>query len=369
MIIKNNYHECITNLACSIQKNFNLDYEHNTLPYLDEILEQRKPKNVVLLLFDGMGNNILDRTLDKNDFFIKNKLKKITTVFPATTVAATTSIITGLNPVETGMLGWNSYYKDLDKVITTFFSVEKGDKTKTFIEEAEKYRKKNMIEKSIVDRINEKKEFFGYQFFPFGKDAYKDINDMLDKITELCNQDGKKYIYGYDDNPDAIMHAFGCDSKSSIEAIKYRNYLVEEFSKKVHDTIIIVIADHGHVNVEQLHLEDYPDIVDCLAKNTSLEPRAVNFFIKPERKKDFEKLFEHYFSTDFYLCSKEEIIQSKIFGDGKENKVFRDMLGDYLAIAKGNKSLLFQGNEVHRSQHAGYLDDEIYIPLIVIDCI
>ena len=100
MIVKYNYNECLTNLACSIRKYFNLDYKHNTLDYIDQILSDYKPKNVVTILCDGMGSNIIDRMLNKDSFLIKNRIKTITTVFPATTVAATTSIITGYNPVE-----------------------------------------------------------------------------------------------------------------------------------------------------------------------------------------------------------------------------------------------------------------------------
>ena len=120
MLVRNNYNECITNLACSIRKYFGLDYKHNTLDYIDKILEEYNPKNVVTILCDGMGYNIMDRMLDKNSFLMKNRIKAITTVFPATTVAATTSIMTGLNPVESGMLGWDMYYKELDKIITVY---------------------------------------------------------------------------------------------------------------------------------------------------------------------------------------------------------------------------------------------------------
>ena len=55
-------------------------------------------------------------------------------------------------------------------------------------------------------------------------------------------------------------------------------------------------------------------------------------------------------------------------GDGVENEIFRDALGDYLAIGKTDKTLLYEGSEVLKSQHAGYTDDEILVPLIVIDC-
>ena len=73
MEVKNNYHECLTNLACSIRKYFDLDYKHNTLSYIDEVLEKEKPKNVVIILCDGMGSNILDRTLNYGDFLLEHK--------------------------------------------------------------------------------------------------------------------------------------------------------------------------------------------------------------------------------------------------------------------------------------------------------
>ena len=62
---------------------------------------------------------------------------------------------------------------------------------------------------------------------------------------------------------------------------------------------------------------------------------------------------------------KQDIIDSKLFGDGEENEIFDSALGDYIAIAENsNKCLLVEGDELLISQHAGYTDDEIYVPLI-----
>ena len=51
MKVKNNYNECLTNLACSIRKHFELDYNHNTLDYIDKLLEEKQPKNVIVMLY------------------------------------------------------------------------------------------------------------------------------------------------------------------------------------------------------------------------------------------------------------------------------------------------------------------------------
>lgn len=367
MKVRNNYNECLTNLACSIRKYFELEYKHSTINYIDDILDETKPKNVVTILCDGMGSNIMDRILLEDSFLLKHRIKSISTVFPATTVAATTSMMTGLNPFETAMLGWDMYYKDIDKTITTFMNSEKGDKEYIQLQEAIEYKNKHMITKTIMEEINEKNEDLGYTLFPFGENSYIDINDMYNKIKYLCKKDGKKYIYAYDIEPDHTMHELGNDTNEVTEIIKNINFKVEELSKELKDTIIFVVADHGHKNVENIMLEDYPDIVECLERNTSIEPRAVNFFIKGNKTKKFERLFNNYFNEDFNLYTKEDVIESNLFGDGKENEIFRDILGNYLAIAKTNKTLLYGGSEALKSQHAGYTDDEIYVPLIIIN--
>ena len=366
MKVRNDYHECLTNLACSIRKYFNLDYKHNTLSYIDEILEKEKPKNVVTILCDGMGANILDRTLNYGDFLLEHKFKNIYTVFPATTVAATTSMMTGLNPVETGMLGWDMYFKDIDKVITTFVGSEKSDPTHTPLKEALEYRRKHMITKTIMEEINEKGEYQGYIVSPYCDTPYNNISEMYETIKEKCLKPGRKYIYAYNPEPDSTMHAYGCNSEKAKKLIREINYEIEKLANEVDDTIIFVVADHGHINIESIFLDNYPDIVDCLKMNTSLEPRAVNFFIKDDKKEEFEYLFNKYFKDYFDLYQMDDVIKSHLFGDGEENEIYRDALGDYLAIAKSNKSIIYGGSTPLVSQHAGYTDDEIFVPLVLI---
>ena len=78
-----------------------------------------------------MGYNILNRTLNEESFFRKNLVKRLTSVFPATTTAATTSIRTGLDPIEHCWLGWNTYIKPIDQVITLFIGCDKITKEKS----------------------------------------------------------------------------------------------------------------------------------------------------------------------------------------------------------------------------------------------
>jgi len=363
-IVIPNYEECITNLACSIMKNFDLKTNHNSLPLIDDILK-KKSKNVVVILYDGMGLNIMNKVLDANSFLVKHTLKGISSVSPSTTTAATTSIMSGLNPVEHGWLGWDLYIKPVNKIVTMFLNTIKD--TDSLVADYN-VSKKYYPYKTITEQINEKGLYHSKILFPFGEDFYTDIDDMNKRILQDCKKEGRQYIYAYYTDPDSTMHDFGTDSEKSIEVIKMINRKTEELCSKLSDTTVIVTADHGHINSEGILLTDYPDFMDTLASDIWIEGRFSTFKVKENKEKLFTDLFNKYFSEHFILKTKQEVIDEKIFGNGEENSLFRDSLGDYFALAISNKYFRYNEFSVNlKSMHAGFTEDEMIIPLIVIE--
>jgi hypothetical protein len=82
----------------------------------------------------------------------------------------------------------------------------------------------------------------------------------------------------------------------------------------------------------------------------------------------FKNKFVQLFGDDFKLYEKQKVINSNLFGNGKQHELFEEAIGDFIAIAyDSNKCIITEGDEVFTSHHAGYSDDEIYVPLIVID--
>ena len=92
-----NYEENnLVNLSNSILTYFDVKTFHNTLEYLDKLLEEKKYKNVVLFVCDGLGFYNLKKLL-KNDDFLRNKeIYELSSVFPPTTAAATTTLLSVL---------------------------------------------------------------------------------------------------------------------------------------------------------------------------------------------------------------------------------------------------------------------------------
>lgn len=164
------------------------------------------------------------------------------------------------------------------------------------------------------------------------------------------------------------MHALGVDHEYVKENIRYINSLICELSSMLDNSLIIVMADHGLVDAKALYLEDYPKIQEMLVRRPSLETRAVNFFVKNGYKDEFKKEFNKHFKDDFILMSKEEVLEKELFGKGKKNLRIDEVVGDYIAFAIGDKALEWEkGGFIMEARHAGLTQEEMEVPLIVID--
>ena len=189
---------------------------------------------------------------------------------------------------------------------------------------------------------------------------------MNNKIIEECNKDGKKYIYAYYEDPDATMHMTGTNSNDTINVFKMIDESTRELSEKLNDALLIVTADHGHINSKSFTLTNYPDFLDTLSSDFSIEPRFCSFTVKKDKETEFLELFNKYFKDYFILKTKEEIINENWFGVGSEHKEFRNSLGDYIALAISDRHFLSDSSkEFMISHHAGITEDEMRIPLVL----
>lgn len=360
-IVWPDYQNCIANLPNSILKKWNLATVGDSLPLADAYLK-KEYKNVVVLLLDGMGTSILENILDKNGPFRSHLVGSYKSVFLSTTVAATTSAMSGQQPCEHSWLGWECYYPQVDKNVVVFFNTVQGTD-----EPAADYNVPWTVTpyKNVVTTINEAggKAYGCAPFLPPHPDS---LEDICSQIKNLCAEDGQKYIYAYWRDPDGVLHRNGCKSNEAKEALISIEKTVQNLAEELSDTLILITADHGHIDTDYVVLQDYPELCDCLIRLPSLEPRTLNLFVKEDKKDFFEKEFNKLFGDKFLLMPMEEVISRQLFGTGTPHEHFRSMLGNYLAIAISDLTI-FYTDERLVSMHGGLTEDEMIIPLIVFE--
>ncbi len=385
------YDNCLVNLSNSILKKYGAETTAKTLAIADEYLAKNY-KNVVLILLDALGSKSLEDHLDEKGFFRSHIKHTYSSVYPATTVAATTSVLSGLYPNQHGWLGWDMFFPELDKNVTVFWNkeqlAEKEDAKPSLGEDGETLvwgndtlaeskivanfdaASKYIPYTNIIDKINGVGgEASAYVAMPYMEPYPKDLDEILARIKDLCNQPGKKFIYSYWNEPDATMHITGTVSGETHKMMVYLEEKLKEELADLSDTLVVITADHGHIDSKNLCMRDYPEVMDCLVRMPSIEPRALNLFVKEECVDVFPEVFKKNFGDDFLLLSKEEVLKEKLFGPGENRPGLEDMLGDYLALAIKETSIYtthFQANGMPGG-HAGLTAEEARIPLIIVE--
>ena len=120
---KPDYDNCLVNLSNSMLNHFGAKISAPTLKMADVLLKKNY-KNVIVLLLDAMGISVIEQHLKPDGFFRSHLAGSYSSVFPPTTVAATTSVLSGLYPNEHGWLGWDMYFPELDKNVTVFTNTD-----------------------------------------------------------------------------------------------------------------------------------------------------------------------------------------------------------------------------------------------------
>lgn len=356
------YQNCGMNVASAVLNHFGAVCHQEQHPCVKQLLDAKTYKNVVIMLFDGLGMQTLSDHLSEDTFLRTHVMQSMTAVFPSTTVAATTSIESGEAPCEHAWLGWSMYFKDMDRTVDVF--LDRDTDTGEFFGGNKSVGFRYMPYRNICQKLEGHVK--AHIVSRYGTDRIDTLDEMLETAAKLCHAEGRRYIYTYWAEPDHTMHEKGVTAVGEI---------VREIDEKVRlfcenagdDTLVMVTADHGLLDCEMLYVEHHPEIRNMCVRRTSVEARVTAFFLRPECLGDFPAAFEKAFGTEhFWLLKSEDAVNMGLFGPGKEHKLLRSFLGDYLAIATDKYSIGWD-YDPHPlvGMHAGMTAREMYVPLIV----
>ena len=359
----------LVTLSNTFLKYYGAPQFHYSIPEIDELLEKGKYKKIVVMLFDGLGSAIQEKHLKESDIIRKKKFLEITSVFPPTTVAATTAFLSGKYPKETSWLGWSQYFKNIDKTIDMFSGRDsfKGE----IITPNPSYLYANY--ENIINIIHKYNSNVETKFvYPDGINDgnaknLKQFEGILDKEMK---EDRNHFIYAYWTDPDSSMHEYGTTHPYVHNIIREINRMVANLAKNNKDNLIVVIADHGLVDLSPMYLDEHKDLYDLIIGDSSIDHRAGSFRIKEGKQEEFKNLFNKYYSDCFDLYTKQEVIDQNIFGLGDTHHLFEEFLGDFLAISTKDKYIccpLKNEDGLLKGGHSGDTPDERRITVSIIN--
>lgn len=377
----------IVNLMSSISNSFGKKHQYQKLKSL-EPEELNNFKNIVLIVVDWLWYNYLKR--QKDSFLFKYLNSKLTTTFLSTTACANTVFQVGYPPQQHALTGWTINLKEVGGItqvlpfisraggeplsknhfnidnIMDIKSFHKGFKGKCF---------------SIIDKNKSKRDFIKYvaketKIIP--TKTYKDTFVELKKLITKESKD-RRFIHAYMDEFDSIQHGHGTNTQKINTLFMDIDKRIKVLSESIKgtNTKIIVVSDHGLINLtkkSEIWIEDIPGLKECLTIPITGEPRVRDCFVRPGKVKDFKKIIESKMSQYCRCFKGEQLIKDNFYGLGVPNKKLFDRVGDYVLIMKKNYVLrdMLANYEHHekseKASHGAFSDDEMFVPLILIDC-
>lgn len=353
------------NISSTLAEFLGAPNKHATLPMLKKELEKNY-KNVVFICFDGMGIYPMKQNLSEDDFLMRNIKDTLTSTFPSTTTNATNSLMQNKLPREHGWFGWSLNFEKMNRNINIFLNTdawtsEKVEITDSPLDELDYYFD-NATSEYEINTI----------FPPYVKVKHPERNyvssslyELGDYIKEICEKDGKQFVYAYYPDPDATMHDYGVTSDRACYVLEDISEMVQNLHGSTQDTLFVISADHGQIDIEGvIELYEDKEIMDMLEIYPYLEARAVCFKVKPDKKEEFKTLFENKYGEDFVLFESKDLIEKGVFGDfgNKEH-----LLGDYIAVGTyTHKTMLLTPSNMKFKGHHTSLTEEMEVPLIIL---
>ncbi len=320
-------------------------------------------RQIIVLLIDGMGSRILRSHLSQEHFLRRAMLKEVTTVYPSTTAAATTSILTGLSPMETGWIGWHQYFRELDDSVILFLNRSRYGRRSWpgFSDTALPVR-------LLPDQLAAQGKTSRVLFPAFRPGGAHDFDELCCQIEQTAQDRSVSFVYAYWDQFDTLMHQKGPSFRGvgdELRRIDHRCALLAE--RLPQDCGLIIIADHGQVDVHSVNLAQDEELRRWLTFPVTVEARAAAFHLKPGCYDRFEHDFNQRFSSSFLLAKSETLLRSGLFGEGQAHPRTAEFLGDAFAVGLGDLTLDWIENEKipFRGQHAGLREEEMWVPVIL----
>jgi predicted AlkP superfamily pyrophosphatase or phosphodiesterase len=353
-------------------------YEYPTLSVLDNELNKFY-KNVVLIVLDGMGTDMLERNLSKGDFLRQKFVQNLTSVYPSTTAAAMTSYYSGVAPNEHGWLGWSLFFKEFCRCVDVYTNLDSYTKQPIAIHNAAEFVMPFEtiyadIAKSIIGDV---------QPFTISQSKVKIAEkgnihktaDNFDRVCELidkiCATEQNTFTYVQWCSPDDTAHRTGCYSEETKAKLREISTKLGWLSVNLTDTLIIISADHGMIDIsDEILIDRIPELNECLIMPPFVESRAMSFFVKSDKKTDFERSFSNLLGHDFILIPRRDVFAKNLLGTGKTHPKTYDFVGDYLACAISDIGLRYRTlntkpKTMNKANHGGLTEQEMTVPLII----
>jgi hypothetical protein len=331
------------------------------------------PRYAVLLL-DGLGWNLLQRHADAAPYLasLLPTSRSLTAGVPSTTAVSLTSLGTGLPPGAHGIVGYTSIVPETGALLNALSWDAPVDPRRW------------QPHGTVFDRVaaagvatrNVSKARFdssGLTAAAFRGSAHRGADTIEDRLdaTRFASREGRSsLVYVYDSQLDYIGHQQGSESWQWEKELAAADMFAQQVRSALpRDAVLLVVADHGMVDVAPEHrvdLDAEPALTDGL-RLIGGESRFRHLYCLAGAEADVVATYRERLGEKALVLSRDDAVARGWFGAVEDRVAPR--LGDVMVAALGPVSLVASRRYPQEAGliglHGSLTDDEMMIPLLV----
>lgn len=329
--------------------------------------------SVVLVVVDGLGAIPLRGHAGHARTLTAAMTKKdvVHSVFPTTTAVALTSILTGAQPGEHGLVGYTVRDPEHDVLVNQLSGWDAGAIDPTSWQTAS-----TVFERAAGE---------GRPAFAVGLAAYARSGftravlrgaeyvaaaspaERVESAYDLAERHPGAFVYCYLPEVDKAGHKHGIDSAAWIAALEE---IDAALAVRVPPRIgVVVTSDHGMVDVPVARQVLLDESHLAGVRHVGGEPRMIHAYLEPDADAtDVVARWRRDLDGIADVVSRDEAIAAGLYGPSVTDAA-RERVGDLLAIARSNRAIYDGTAQDQRSrgmvgQHGALTPEEQRVPLI-----
>ncbi|MGP3536643.1 alkaline phosphatase family protein [Microbacterium sp. RD1] len=332
--------------------------------------------SAVIFVLDGLGAHNLAARRGHARFLssLSTRSSVARTVFPSTTAAALTSLLTGTEPGEHGIVGYRVRVPGTDTAPNQL----KGWETDGLDPRTWQRQEPVLARESAAGRptfVVSRPEYRGTGFTEAtlrGAEnvGIEDLTERVEAAAALAAEHPGALVYLYAPDLDSVGHRHGWESEAWSSALERADAAAERFADVLSPgTGALVTADHGMVDVaphRRLLFGDDSPLWDGV-RVVGGEPRMLHLYAEPGREAEVWTSWDAAESSRAWVMRRDDAIDAGLFGPVAPD--VRERIGDVLvaaraAVAYYDDRLVDKASQRMVGQHGSLTVEERIVPLL-----
>ncbi|MEW1708029.1 nucleotide pyrophosphatase/phosphodiesterase family protein [Microbacterium sp. NPDC089190] len=333
-------------------------------------------QSAIVFVIDGLGAHNLAARRGHARFLgsVGGRRDVARTVFPSTTAAALTSLLTGTAPGAHGIVGYRVRIPGTDLAPNQLHGWETDGldphlwqrRTPLFETHAAAGREAFVVSRTSYTGTGfTEATLRGASFFPSD-----DLDERVRLAADLAARHPGSITYLYAPELDTAGHRDGWESDRWTDALERVDAAARRLAESIGPrTGVIVTADHGMVDVpahKHVLLRDGDPLLDDVALLGG-EPRMLHLYAHDGRADAMASRWKSDEAARAWVLTRDEAIAAGLFGPVDDE--VRERIGDVVVAARG-RFAYYDDREVDKrpqrmiGQHGSLTDEERTVPLL-----